>query len=46
MDRFRDKVNLAVFCIIGPDFIILLAVGQWEAAHRLVKVMPSFGMLS
>ena len=37
-DRFRDKLNLAVFCIIGPDFIILLSVGQWESARRSVKV--------
>ena len=46
-DRFRDKLNLAVFCIIGPDFIILLSVGQWESARRSVKVrLLSYGVYS
>lgn len=38
LDRFRDKLNLAVFTIIGPDIILLLAVGQWESACQSVKV--------
>ena len=38
-DRFKDKLNLAVLCVIGPDFIILQSVGQWESAKRSVKVM-------
>ncbi|KAL9048986.1 MAG: hypothetical protein Q9206_005749 [Seirophora lacunosa] len=36
-DRFRDKLDLAVFTIIGPDIVLLLAVGQWESARRSVK---------
>ncbi|KAL8800371.1 MAG: hypothetical protein Q9182_005226 [Xanthomendoza sp. 2 TL-2023] len=35
--RFRDKLNLAIFGIIGPDFMILLSVGQWESARRSVQ---------
>ncbi|KAL8681343.1 MAG: hypothetical protein Q9186_002552 [Xanthomendoza sp. 1 TL-2023] len=42
MARFRDKLNLAIFGIIGPDFMILLSVGQWESARRSVKVIGIF----
>lgn len=41
-DRFRDKLDLAVFTIIGPDIVLLLAVGQWESARRSVKVILQF----
>ena len=43
-NRFRDKLNLAVFCIIGPDFMILLSIGQWESACQSLKVVLLFPM--
>jgi hypothetical protein len=38
LDQFRDKFNLASLAMLGPDFLCVLAVGQWGSARRLVKV--------
>ena len=37
-DQFRDKFNLACLAMLGPDFLCVLAVGQWESARRSVEV--------
>lgn len=36
--RFRDKLGLASLGILGPDFLIVLAVGQKSSARRSVRV--------
>lgn len=36
--RLREKLKLALLGILGPDFLIILALGQWESAHRSVEV--------
>ena len=37
IDRFRDKFFIALVGILGPDFLMILAMGQWESARRSVK---------
>ena len=36
-DHFREKLFVACIGILGPEFLILLAMGQWESARRSVK---------
>ena len=36
--RFRSKLILAFLAIIGPDYLLILAIGQWESAGQSVKV--------
>ncbi len=36
--RFRDKLGLAFLGILGPDFLVTLALGQKSSARRSVKV--------
>jgi hypothetical protein len=36
-DRFRDKFNLACIGILGPDFLLCIAVGQRSSARRSLK---------
>ena len=36
--RFLDKAKLAGVGILGPDFLLLIAIGQYESAKRSVKV--------
>ena len=38
--RFRNKLSIALLGILGPDFLMVLALGQWESARRSVKVSP------
>lgn len=38
LDRFRDKFYIALIGILGPDFLLILAMGQWESARHSVKV--------
>ena len=35
--RLRRKIYLTGLGILGPEFILLLALGQWEPARRSVK---------
>ena len=39
-DRFQDKLGMALVGLLGPDYILLIAVGQWYSARRSVKVSP------
>ena len=36
--RFLDKVKLAGVGILGPDFLCIIAIGQYESARRSVRV--------
>lgn len=36
--RFLSKLKLACLGILGPDFLLLLAIGQYESAQRSVDV--------
>lgn len=36
-DRLRDKCFLAFIGILGPDYLMVLAAGQWESARRSVR---------
>ena len=38
LDRFRDKLHIAFVAILAPDLLIVLSMGQWEAAKESVKV--------
>ncbi|KAI5460826.1 hypothetical protein BGZ63DRAFT_414924 [Mariannaea sp. PMI_226] len=42
----RDKLGLALLGLLGPDFIITLALGQKSSARRSVKKFHSAGYLS
>ena len=37
-DRFLHKAKLASVGILGPDFLLILAIGQYESARRSVSV--------
>ena len=39
--RFLDKSKLACISILGPDFLLILAIGQYESAKESVKVRGS-----
>lgn len=38
-----DKFNLACIGLLGPEFIIMLAIGQWRSALRSVEDMGELG---
>ena len=33
-----DKLKLAILALVGPDFVLIIAIGQWESARKSVKV--------
>ncbi|KAF4222997.1 hypothetical protein CNMCM6805_009645 [Aspergillus fumigatiaffinis] len=35
--RLRDKFHLACMGILGPEFLLMLATGQWSSARKSVK---------
>ncbi|KAL2841357.1 hypothetical protein BJX68DRAFT_271231 [Aspergillus pseudodeflectus] len=35
--RLRDKIHLALLAILGPEFLLMVAMGQWSSARRSVK---------
>ncbi|GFG09904.1 hypothetical protein IFM5058_04658 [Aspergillus udagawae] len=35
--RLRDKLHLACMGILGPEFLLMLAMGQWSSARKSVK---------
>ena len=39
--RPLDKVKLAGVGILGPDFLCIIAIGQYESARRSVRVCTS-----
>lgn len=38
LNRFREKLNICVFSIAGPDFLMLISISEWESARRSVQV--------
>ncbi|KAM5350395.1 hypothetical protein ACJ41O_006900 [Fusarium nematophilum] len=40
---FRDKLGLACLGLLGPDFIIVLAIGQRSSARRSVRKFHAVG---
>lgn len=36
--RFRDKLGLACIGLLGPEFLFMLALGEWTSARRSVKL--------
>ncbi len=41
LNRFREKLNVCVFGIVGPDFLMLLSISEWDSARRSVQVQIS-----
>ena len=41
--RFVDKFNLACIGLLGPDFLVVFAMGQFANARRSVKVLYPAG---
>jgi hypothetical protein len=41
--RVWQKVMMACLCVLGPEFIFQLALGQWESARRSVKTFKQSG---
>ena len=39
--RFWDKLKLAFLAIVGPDFVLIIAMGQWESARQSYKVIAT-----
>ena len=39
--QFWDKLKLAVLALLGPDFVLIIAIGQWGSARQSVKVKRS-----
>jgi hypothetical protein len=39
-----QKVRLAIICILGPDFLLLLAIGQWESARKSCRKFKERGV--
>jgi hypothetical protein len=36
--RMRDKLHLALMGVLGPEFLLMLTLGQWTSARKSVKV--------
>lgn len=39
--RMRDKLHLALMGVLGPEFLLMLTLGQWTSARTSVKVCTS-----
>lgn len=37
----RDRLHLAALGLLGPEFLLMLALGQWSSARASVKVSIS-----
>ena len=42
---FIRKIWLALMCSLGPEFLLALAVGQWQSARRSVKDFHGEGFI-
>ena len=40
---FRRKVYVTTLCFLGPEFIFMIALGQWISAHRSVQEFHASG---
>ena len=36
--QFWDKLKIAMLAVVGPDFVLIIAIGQWESARQSWKV--------
>ncbi|EHK97858.1 hypothetical protein M7I_6355 [Glarea lozoyensis 74030] len=41
--QLQDKMNLAFMGLLGPEFLLMLALGQWASARRSVKMFRAAG---
>jgi hypothetical protein len=41
--KWRRKAWMTVICLIGPEFLMVLALGQWHAARQSVKAFHDDG---
>lgn len=41
--RILRKCKIALLCIIGPDFLLYLSIGQWESARRSCQEFQNGG---
>lgn len=39
MIQLRDKLHLALLGILGPEFLLMLTLGEWSSARASVKVL-------
>jgi len=42
--EYLQKLKLAFLCILGPDFLLLLAVGQFESARKSCRQFESLNL--
>ncbi|CZR55400.1 uncharacterized protein PAC_05287 [Phialocephala subalpina] len=42
--QFLQKLKLALICILGPDFLLLLVIGQWESARSSCRQFKEAGL--
>lgn len=42
--QFLQKLKLALICILGPDFLLLIVLGQWESARRSCQQFKQTGL--
>lgn len=45
--KWRYKFDLACIALLGSEFLLMLALGQWSSARRSVKVSDTllFGLM-
>lgn len=39
--QLRDKFHLALMAILGPEFLLVLTLGEWSSARASVEVPDS-----
>ncbi|KAF4624131.1 hypothetical protein G7Y89_g14042 [Cudoniella acicularis] len=39
-----QKIKLAILCVLGPDFLLLLVVGQWNSARNSCRKFEEQGI--
>jgi hypothetical protein len=42
-NRLRDRIDLASLGLLGPEFLVVLAAGQWRSARRSVNMFHDEG---
>ena len=42
-NRLKDKIDLATLGLLGPEFLVILAGGQWQSARRSVRMFHAEG---
>ncbi|KAF8865198.1 hypothetical protein BDZ45DRAFT_668641 [Acephala macrosclerotiorum] len=44
ISQFLQKLKLALICVLGPDFLLLLVIGQWESARNSCRQFKEAGL--